>query len=79
MESYYEQCRLIDPTRESNIPANIKEKLLTDCGFDSYLEDEESIETHEKLKSLTVGKLHINVKNYYKGFGIRDEDGNFTP
>ena len=68
VDVYYEQCRLINPTREKCILPSIKEELMTNCGFDAYLEDEESLETHERLKSLTIGRLDLDQYNFYKGF-----------
>ena len=68
VDVYYEQCRLINPTREKSIPSYLKERLLTDCGFEAYLEDEESLETYERLKTLTIGSLYLDKHNFYKGF-----------
>ena len=58
--------------------------LETTCGFDAYLEDEDSIETLERLQALELGTLLLqaNGLQYYKGFGRRDVEENdfyFTP
>ena len=48
--------------------------LETTCSFDAYLEDEDSIETLERLQELELGTflLQANGLQYYKGFGRRD-------
>ena len=49
-----------------------------ECGFDSYLEDEESSESLQRIASLSYKSLEINSTIYdriYKGFGTYIQDG----
>ena len=89
IDAYYEQCRLLDPSKERILHSNkdfkeIRQLLETTCSFDAYLEDEDSIETLERLQKLELGTfLHdVNGLQYYKGFGRRDKKENnfyFSP
>ena len=79
IDAYYEQCRLLDPCKEQILHSNrdfkeIRQLLETTCSFDAYLEDEDSIETLERLQELELGTflLQANGLQYYKGFRRRD-------